>query len=64
MKLTNELRDKLNNAKSEEERKDILANTRQNVKDAGIVLEDSELDEVSGGGSGMRHIDNPYITSM
>ena len=62
MELTNELKNKLDNAKSEEEKKNILVQTKQNVKDAGIVLEDSELDEVSGGYRA-RRVDNPYITS-
>ncbi len=48
MKLTNELKNKLENATADEA-KIILAETKQNVEEAGIVLEDSELDEVSGG---------------
>ena len=51
MKLTNELQNKLSNAKSEEEKKNILAETKQNAENAGIVLEDAELDEVAGGRS-------------
>ena len=49
MKLTNELQNKLSNAKNQEEVNTILAETKQNVEDAGIMLEDKELDEVSGG---------------
>ena len=49
MKLTNELQNKLGNAKTVEEVKDILAETKQNVEDAGVVLENSELDLVAGG---------------
>lgn len=49
MKLTNELQNKLGNAKSEDEVKKILAKIKQNVEEAGIILEDSELDHASGG---------------
>ena len=42
MKLTGELKDKVENAESKEEAKKIL-------KDAGIELTDTELDQVSGG---------------
>lgn len=49
MKLTDALKNKLGNAKTVEEVKDILAETKQNVEDAGVVLEDSELDLVAGG---------------
>ena len=42
MKLTNGLQNKLSNAKSEEEKKNILAETEQNAENAGIVLEDKE----------------------
>ncbi len=59
MKLSNELKNKLGNAKSEQEAKNILAETKQNVQDTEIVLEDKELDEVSGG-SGKWGITLPY----
>ena len=49
MELTNKLKGKINEAGSEEEVKDILAKTKQNVEDAGIILDDSELDKAAGG---------------
>ena len=58
MKLTNELKNKLNHA-TPDEAKTILAETKQNVQDTEIVLEDKELDEVSGG-SGKWGITLPY----
>ena len=49
MKLTDELQNKIGNAKSEDEVKTILAETKQNVEEAGVILDDAELDQVSGG---------------
>ena len=49
MKLTDELQNKLGNAKSEDEVKKILGETKQNVEEAGVILDDEELDQVSGG---------------
>ena len=49
MKLTNEIKDKIVNAKSEEEVKTILAETKQNVEDVGVILDDAELEQVAGG---------------
>ena len=48
MKLTNELKNKLNNATPDEVKK-ILGETKKNVEDAGVILDDAELDQVSGG---------------
>ena len=48
MKLTNELKNKLDNA-TPDEAKTILAETKQNVEEAGVILDDAELDQVSGG---------------
>ena len=42
MELTKELKEKLENAKTEEEAKKIL-------EEAGITLDDEELDQVAGG---------------
>ena len=52
MKLTDELQNKLKNAKSEDEVKKILGETKQNVEEAGVILDDAELDQVSGGVDG------------
>ena len=49
MELTNKLKGKINEAGSEEEVKEILAKTKQNVEDAGIILDDEELDKAAGG---------------
>ena len=49
MKLTDELQNKLGNAKSEDEVKKILGETKQNVEEAGVILDDAELDQVAGG---------------
>ena len=44
MELSKELKEKLENAKTEEEAKKIL-------EEAGVVLDDTELDQVAGGNS-------------
>ena len=49
MKITEELKEKLGGAASEEEIKTILAETKQNVEEAGVILDDEELDRVAGG---------------
>ena len=36
-------------AASEQEVKTILAETKQNVEEAGVILDDAELDQVAGG---------------
>ena len=51
MKLTDELQNKIGNAKSEDEVKKILGETKKNVEDAGVILDDAELDQVAGGAS-------------
>ena len=48
MKLTEELKGKLENASEEETRK-ILEATKKNVEDAGVILDDAELDQAAGG---------------
>ena len=49
MKLTEKLKNKIDGAKSEQEVKTILAETKQNVEEAGVILDDAELDQVAGG---------------
>ena len=49
MELTKELKEKPENAESKDEVKDILAKTKQNVEDAGVILDDAELDKAAGG---------------
>ena len=46
MELSKELKEKLENAKTEEEAKKIL-------EEAGVVLDDTELDQVAGGNSSL-----------
>ena len=49
MKLTGELKEKVEKAENKEEAKKILGETKQNVEEAGVILDDAELDQVSGG---------------
>ena len=49
MQITQELKEKLDNAKTEEERSAILSEAKEKCKKAGIELEDAELDEADGG---------------
>ena len=49
MKLTEELKGKLENAGSAEEARKILGKTREAVEEAGIILDDAELDQAAGG---------------
>lgn len=49
MRLTEDLKKKLGGAGSEEEVKKILEETKKNVEDAGVVLDDTDLDKVAGG---------------
>ena len=43
MKLTEELKDKVDKTKTKEEAK-------QTIENAGMILDDAELDQVAGGG--------------
>ncbi len=49
MKLTDELKGKLENASSDEEAKKILGEAKKKVESAGVILGDDELDQVAGG---------------
>ena len=49
MEFTNEVKDKLDKAKSAEEVKDIISETRKGVEEAGVILDDAELDKAAGG---------------
>ena len=49
MKLTDQIKEKIDNAKSEEEVKTILENVKDGAEDAGVILDDEELDKVAGG---------------
>ena len=49
MKLTDQIKEKIDNAKSEEEVKTILENVKEGAEDAGLILDDEDLDRASGG---------------
>ncbi len=49
MKLTEELKGKLENAGSAEETRKILCKTKEAVEEAGVILDDAELDKAAGG---------------
>ena len=51
MKLTDKIKEKIDNAKSEEEVKAILESVKGGAEDAGVILEDEDLDKASGGTS-------------
>ncbi len=61
MQLTNELKIKLNNAKTKEEAEMILATAKKNIEAAGIILNDEELNKVAGGEEVQPFIVNPLI---
>ena len=49
MKLSDDLKKKLEAAQSKEEAEAIIAEARKAAEDAGIILDDAELDQVAGG---------------
>ena len=49
MKFTKKIKDKIDNAKSEEEVKSILENVKDGAEEAGLILDDEDLDKVAGG---------------
>ena len=51
MKLTDDLKKKLETAQSKEEVEAILAEAKKAAEDAGILIDDAELDQVAGGGT-------------
>ena len=54
MKLTGELKEKVEQAEKAESKEEV----KQTVKEAGMILSDDELDQVSGGGGiGWKEID-------
>ena len=50
MKITDELKKKLENAQSKEEADAILTDAVKGAEDAGFELSDEDLDQISGGG--------------
>jgi len=49
MKFTEKIKDKIDNAKSEEEVKSILEDVKGRAEEAGVILDDEDLDKVAGG---------------
>ena len=49
MKLTDQIKEQIDNAKSEEEVKTILENVKDGAEEAGVILDDEDLDKVAGG---------------
>jgi len=49
MKLTDKIKEKIDNAKSEEEAKTILESVKDRAEEAGVILDDEDLDKVAGG---------------
>ena len=49
MKLTDKIKEKIDNAKSEEEAKTILESVKDGAEEAGVILDDEDLDKVAGG---------------
>ena len=49
MKLTDQIKEKIERADSKEKKQDILNDVKNKVIDAGGILDDSEREQVSGG---------------
>ena len=49
MEFTDTLKRKIENAGTEEEVRNIIEETKKNVADAGVILNDAELDIAAGG---------------
>ena len=49
MELTKQRKNQLSNAKSSDEIDTILAETKKSVEEAGLILDDTDLDIASGG---------------
>ena len=49
MQFTNEVKDRLEKAESAEEVKNIISETKKGVEEAGVILDDAELDKAAGG---------------
>ena len=60
MILTDKIKEKIDNAKSEEEVKTILENVKGGAEEAGVILDDEELDQASGGYRPQGNYKNAY----
>lgn len=63
MKLTDQIKEKIERADSKEKKQDILNDVKNKVMDAGVILDDSELEQVSGGENltGKNHNFGPFF---
>ena len=51
MELTKKVKEKLEGVQTEAEAKAIIEEVKKEAEEAGIVLDDKDLDEVAGGGT-------------
>ena len=51
MKPTEELKNRLEAAQSKEEAEAILAEAKKAAENAGVILDDEDMDQVAGGGT-------------
>ena len=49
MKLTEQIKEKIDNAQSEEEVMTILESVKDGAEEAGVILDDEDLDKAAGG---------------
>ena len=49
MKLSDDLKKKLESAQTKEEAEAIIAEIKKAAEDAGIIIDEAELDQVAGG---------------
>lgn len=61
MKLTDQIKEMIENAKSEEEVKTILENIKERAEGAGLILDDEDLDRASGGATHASGVSSPFI---
>lgn len=63
MKLTDQIKEKIERADSKEKKQDILNDIKNKVMDAGVILDDSELEQVPGGEhlTGKNHNFGPFF---
>ena len=62
MKFTKKIKDKIDNAKSEEEVKSILEDVKGGAEEAGVILDDEDLDKVAGGFGHLPKVPEGHIT--
>ncbi len=60
MELTDKIKEEIKTAKSEEEVKTILEDVKGGAEDAGVILDDEELDNAAGG-AGLRELLHRFL---